>query len=55
MLNRMTIIGIEILLSDCDSEQGIGNQSDLSWNPSSIWVIFLGNLFNLSVSEFSHM
>lgn len=30
MLNRMTIIGIEILLSDCDSEQGIGNQSDLS-------------------------
>lgn len=28
---------LKILLSVCDSEQGIENKTDLSWNPDSIW------------------
>lgn len=28
---------LKILLSVCDSEQGIENKTDLSWNLDSIW------------------
>lgn len=44
---------LKILPSDCDSEQEMGNRIDLSWNPSTIWMILAANLFSLSVPEFS--
>lgn len=28
---------LKILLSVCDSEQGMEKKTDLSWNPDSIW------------------